>query len=316
MIKNTLLVIIFALGFINPVFGGGDAGSGASGGKPIPDYLMKTYEADGRNVPSFIPGEIQIIANQGPGKQGDWSIKILVYLDQKYFTWVAFYNSANQEIISDYSYSEKFRVDFVIKLKKNPGGGFYLDATFSRQEGFSGKIVQTENVRYFTPVIVHTPESKEDWRKFAAAVTCRLRTAASTLAKGQSPVFTIDLIYNGEAPVKIDWDEDFGNVIWRGSMAIVSASKGKQLTSSGLGSVTSSTPPSSKFRVLNKGDRINAELDFNKFPASSLKHLFAGPGTFTAGIYASVCLGSNPDAIGELKYDYILLSDEVIIHAK
>ncbi len=105
----------------------------------------------------------------------------------------------------------------------------------------------------------------------------------SIIKSSNLPIIGIKLKYQGKTPLDIDWDKDFGYVLWSGDFILVNeASKidktnvsildvkisiNKKNTAS-LYRKTSNTYEAREFVELNAGDALSSTLDFSKLPIS------------------------------------------------
>ena len=90
------------------------------------------------------------------------------------------------------------------------------------------------------------------------------------------PIIGVELKYYGHTSLSIDWDENFGNVLWMGNFVLVNEKNGisKDNTES-LYMKTGNTYKAEKNIKLNLGDELNSTLDFSKLPISLENNLIS-----------------------------------------
>ncbi|CAA6801632.1 MAG: Unknown protein [uncultured Sulfurovum sp.] len=103
---------------------------------------------------------------------------------------------------------------------------------------------------------------KENKNKTFKDIECNLWI----IEKKRVPVIGIKLKYNSSIPLDINWDENFGHVLWDGVFILVNETN--KSDTSLLYIKTSNTYQARRSVNVNKGEKLSSILDFSKLPIS------------------------------------------------
>lgn len=111
----------------------------------------------------------------------------------------------------------------------------------------------------------------------ASNIICTIKSDKRTVnpAKKRYPIITIQLKNRGPETITINWDKNFGRVLWEGRFYIESKSGSCYNTTALLKNRTGNTYEPRKRISLKKGETTVSTLDFNTLPAQYATGLFS-----------------------------------------
>lgn len=136
--------------------------------------------------------------------------------------------------------------------------------------------------------------SSKDDLLHAATVKCRLSADRGRVRSGDYPVFTIQLDYHGTTPRTLDWDDNFGHVLWNGQIIMMVKGAGWERNTESLKYQTSATYPTRKQVTARKGMALASKLDFSAMPRIFSADLFPKTGAVEIGLYVKIETPKGP----------------------
>ncbi|MCP4131868.1 MAG: hypothetical protein GY754_12885 [bacterium] len=132
-----------------------------------------------------------------------------------------------------------------------------------------------------------TSESSPEWKMIAGNSTCEISSDIKYAKPGSDkyPKIKVVLTYKGPKSLTINWDKNFGRVLWEGNVMLISDAGGSVETTGEMKFRTSNTyEPGSRVQ-LKRGQKLTSVLDFTKLPATYATGLFSSKGKVKFRLY-------------------------------
>ena len=106
------------------------------------------------------------------------------------------------------------------------------------------------------------------YKLFFENIKCNISSDSNIIIIDEFPIIEVQIKYIGVHKIFINWDDNFGYLLWEGKFVLVSKWNDGSYNTLELKFKTSNTYPPREKLELNEGDELKSILDFSKLPMS------------------------------------------------